>query len=213
LHPVGQHRRSLRALSPLWLTYLPDSFSRLPAPGGYHGCATSRHHRPANPYMVGLTGYLCSVGGGSWSCGTRGAPRAALSQEVGAGPRGHVSPSELPCVGRWALEPWGHVAPPELSCAGRWALEPPPELPRAGRRGGARGTLGPALSRRWALEPRGHVAPSELTRAGRWAPESRGHVAPLELPCTGRWAPEPRRHMAARSCPKPGGGSRSRGDT
>jgi hypothetical protein len=74
----------------------------IPAPRGYHGCATCRHRRPATPYMTGLTGYLHPAGGGSrrhgdtwcpWSCpelgagaaGTRGTPGVALRREVGAG--------------------------------------------------------------------------------------------------------------------------------
>jgi hypothetical protein len=37
----------------------------LPAPGGYHDCATYCHQQPATPYMAGLTGYLRLTGGGS----------------------------------------------------------------------------------------------------------------------------------------------------
>jgi hypothetical protein len=43
---------------------------------GYHSCATSRHHRPANPYMVGLTGYLRPTRGGSWSRGDTWRPQS-----------------------------------------------------------------------------------------------------------------------------------------
>jgi hypothetical protein len=68
-HPVGRHRRSLRALSLLWFPYPPDSSSKIPTPGGYHGCTTCRHRRPATPYMAGLTGCLRPARGGSQSCG------------------------------------------------------------------------------------------------------------------------------------------------
>jgi hypothetical protein len=64
-HLIGQHRRSPRALSPFWLPYPPGSSSRIPAPSGYHSCATHgpdcatyRQRRPATPYIAGLTGCL-----------------------------------------------------------------------------------------------------------------------------------------------------------
>jgi hypothetical protein len=63
----------------------PDSSSRIPAPGGYHGCttrdpsgafgyATCHHRQPTTPYIADLTGCLRLAGGGSWSCGDTWCP-------------------------------------------------------------------------------------------------------------------------------------------
>jgi hypothetical protein len=55
----------------------------------------------------GAPGAALSREVGARAAGTRSAPRAALSRVVGAGatPRGHVASPELPCAGRWMLEP------------------------------------------------------------------------------------------------------------
>jgi hypothetical protein len=70
------------------------------------------------------------------------------------------------------------VVPPELPCTGRWALEPPPELPRARRRAlASRGNVAPPdppRARRWAPEPRGTPGAALHREVGAGAAATRG---------------------------------------
>jgi hypothetical protein len=95
-HPAGQHRRSLQALSPLWLPYPPRPFLQNFCPGRLprlHHLPSQTAHHPVH----GRPHWLPTFGG-------RWEPE----------PWGHVTPPELPCAGRRVLEPRRHVAPSKL---------------------------------------------------------------------------------------------------
>jgi hypothetical protein len=115
LLPPGQHRRSLRALSPLWLPYPPRQFLQDSCPGRL---PRLRHARPRLCHLPSQTArhpihgrpHRLPTSGGRWEPEPRGhvgtsraalrreagagaqvtcgAPRAALSREVGAGAAG-----------------------------------------------------------------------------------------------------------------------------
>jgi hypothetical protein len=120
----------------------------IPAPGGYHSCATCgpdcatcRHRRPATLYMADLTGCLhpagvgsrsrgdtwrprsCPApGGGCWSSGDT--PGATLCQEVGAGAAGTRGAPGAALSWEVGAGAAGTRDAPELPYAGRRMLEP-----------------------------------------------------------------------------------------
>jgi hypothetical protein len=180
-HLVGQHWRSLRALSPLWLPYPPQQFLQ----NSYPRRLPQLRHLPSQ-----MTHHL-----------VRGRPHR-LPKSDGRWESellGHVVSPELPCAGRWVPEPRRHVAPSELPCAGRWELESrghlaPLELPYVGRR---------------LLELRRHVAPRSYPEPGGGS-RSRGDTwRPRSCPAPGGgcWSPgdmwQPRSREAGTTPPPP----------
>jgi hypothetical protein len=100
-----------------------------------------------------------------------------------------VEPPELPCVGRWALEPRGHMAPPKLPCTGRWAIEPPQSCLEPGR---GRRHLGDTWRFRSCPTPGGgHRSCGDM-----WRPWSYPKTGGGSRSRRGTWRPQ--------SCPVPG---------
>jgi hypothetical protein len=170
LLPPGQHRRSLRALSPLWLPYLPWQFLQDSCPGRLPWLRHARHLRRLLTRGVPKAALRREAGVGAQA--TRGAPGAALRREVGAGAavtRGTPGAALRRDVGARAQATRG---------------APGAALSQEARAGaaGTRGAPGAALSRVVGAGAAGTRDAPELPCAGRRVLEPRRHVAALELP-------------------------------